>query len=79
MFVPLYGHNVHPCGVIVAELKRDEFRMLLLGGDLHHRAQSLPGLDVGEAFARGDFPQAVHVRGGDEQVTGGNTSGDLEV
>lgn len=42
--------------------------MLLLGGDLHHGAQGLSGLNVGEAPPRGDLTQAVHVSGCDQQV-----------
>lgn len=45
--------------------------MLLLGRDLDHRVQGLPGLDVGEAPPGGDFPQAVHVGGGDQQMASG--------
>lgn len=45
--------------------------MLLLGRDLDHRVECLPGLDVGEAPPGGDLPQAVHMCGGDQQVAGG--------
>lgn len=45
--------------------------MLLLGRDLDHGVERLPGLDVGEAPPGCDFPQAVHVGGGDQQVAGG--------
>ena len=45
--------------------------MLLLGRDLHHGAEGLPGLDVGEAFTGRDLPQAEHVGGCHQQVAGG--------
>ena len=69
--LPLHGGDLHAGGcVVVAELEGDEFRMLLLGGDLHHRVERLSGLDVGEAFARRDLPQAEHVGGRHQQVAG---------
>lgn len=49
--------------------------MLLLGRDLDHRVERLPGLDVGEAPPGGDLPQTIHVGGGDQQVAGGEEAG----
>lgn len=68
---PLHCWDLHSGRVVGAILEGYQLRVLLLGRDLDHRVQRLPGLDVGEAPPGGDLPQAVHVGGGDQQVAGG--------
>lgn len=67
---PLNCRYLHSSWVVSAKLERDQFWVLFFGCDLHHRVQSLSGLDVGESFPRGDLPQAVHVSCCDQQVAG---------